>query len=856
MMKKRWFLFMVTLLVFAQSFAIPAHPGSVKVTQPDGSFVTIRLHGDEYLNYTTTVDGYSVVKNAQGAYVYARLDADGQLAPTAIMAHDAADRKVAEKAYLQGVKKNLVPVMTEQSRQMMKTNRARMAQARQAVATKAPKYDYNNFRGLVILVEYNDKPFSRSDYQTIMNDMINKENYTGYTNTNDSKEEYTGSVRDYYADNSNGKFKPQFDVYGPYKINYSQYDAQKTDNSFRILKAAIEAADADVNFKNYDRDGNGAVDLIYFIMAGNGSNFGGNDSRLWWPHRSVLYGNGYIIKDGVYLWDYASSVELYGFTSEPSTVVIDGIGTICHEFSHVLGLPDFYDADYAGSGGASVTPDGWSIMAGGSYNNNGRNPVGYSLFERYAVGFATPQTISAEGSYTLENLSTCNTGYRINTLNPKEFFFLENRQKDKWNSYLPGHGMLVFRVDSTSTEVWEQNAVNNDPSHNYYQLLRAAGYTGKDSGSDPFPGTKKVRSLSPSSSPAKLMSWSGDPAYWALEKIAESSGNVTFNVVNAIVLKSVTLPPSVTVNKNFSVKLDAVCTPAYALKSLKWESENPAVAKVNQEGIVTGVAVGNTTIKVTANESLVATCAVTVEEAQAIETIAAFKQMGDGKEGVLRLNNAQVLFVYDSNVYVRDASGYIVLVNTNLDVKQNDVVNGLVYGKVVIDNGVYQLVGDETIIPTVEAVAGEPAQARVVSLSDVSETDYSDLIVLSGVQMKKTSYLGLSGVYVVDGEKYVRIFNTFGLTKQQLTMPSNYTKLYDITGILTPRVQGSDVIMELGVVKSPVEHNPSGIQGLSVGTSDGKPVYYTLSGRRVENVNVPGIYIMQQGGTTRKLVVR
>ena len=505
-MKRTWSVFILAVLALSQAFAIPVHKGSVKVSQPDGSTVTLRLHGDEYLHFTTTDDGYSVVKNEQGAYVYAQLDAEGQLAPTAIVAHDVAERRVAEVTYLQGVKKRLAPAMTEHSRQMLQTNRKLAAKARRAVAAKAPLYDYNNFRGLVILVEFNDKKFSRTDYKAIMNDMINKENYTGFTATNGRKQAYTGSVRDYFSDNSAGLFKPQFDVYGPYQVNYSQYSPQGSSNAATILSAAVTAADADINYKDYDRDGDGVVDMIYFLIAGNGANYGGNDSRLWWPHRHILYSNrGYVVKDGVYLWDYASSVELAGYTAYPSTVMIDGIGTICHEFGHVLGLPDFYDTDYEETGGESHHPGEWSIMAGGSYMNNGRTPAGYTLFERYAIGFTTPEVITAEGNYSLSAIGSSNTGYRINTLNEKEFFMLENRQQDKWNAYLPGHGMLVFRVDSTNAQVWERNEVNNNPSHNYFELLRADGYQDGAAGSDPFPGTKRVRTLTNTSSPANLI---------------------------------------------------------------------------------------------------------------------------------------------------------------------------------------------------------------------------------------------------------------------------------------------------------------------------------------------------------------
>jgi hypothetical protein len=355
-------------------------------------------------------------------------------------------------------------------------------------------------------------------------------------------------------------------------------------------------------------------------------------------------------------------------------------------------------------------------MAGGSYMNNGRTPAGYTLFERYAVGFTTPEVITAEGNYSLPAIGSSNTGYRINTLNEKEFFMLENRQQDKWNAYLPGHGMLVFRVDSTNAQVWERNEVNNNPSHNYFELLRSDGYQDGAAGSDPFPGTKRVRTLTNTSSPANLMSWSGDPAVWGLENIQESNGVVTFSVFDVNVLKSVELPDSLTLKQHFSTQLEAVCKPVYALKSLKWESDHPEVATVSSEGLVKGISVGKATIKVTANEKLVATCRVTVEASAIIQSIAGYRALNVGETGVLALKDAEVLCVHGSNVYVRDTSGCIVLVDSNVEAQQNDVLNGVVAGELKVVNGVYQLVGETGQIPEITAVAGEEAQPRVVLL--------------------------------------------------------------------------------------------------------------------------------------------
>lgn len=204
------------------------------------------------MSFTTTADGYSVVKNEQGYYVYATLE-QGQLKATTQVAHDAVERKAAELQFLTDIQKYQVPAMSPEKahmKQLVEKREADKRAARIGNGRRAAQYDYTNFKGLVILIEFNDKSFSRDDYKELMDDMLNKENYTGYDN-----QVYTGSVRDYFSDNSAGKFQPQFDAYGPYQVNYSC--KKGNEKASEILRAAVNAADADINFKDYDRDDDG-----------------------------------------------------------------------------------------------------------------------------------------------------------------------------------------------------------------------------------------------------------------------------------------------------------------------------------------------------------------------------------------------------------------------------------------------------------------------------------------------------------------------------------------------------------------------------------------------------------------------
>lgn len=607
-------ILIILVLMTVSMMAIPAKREAVRVTQPDGSTVTILLHGDEWKHFCTTLDGYTIVKDTRGFYVYAEKN-DGQLQPTQLVAHDLAERTAMERAYLADVRKYLAPEMTAQTaaiRQMVGKHQQEALARNRTRARRAA--NTINFKGLIILVEYNDKKFSRDDYKEIMTDMVNKEGYTGYDN-----EVYTGSVYDYFSDNSAGKFKPQFDIAGPYSIDYSQYSPEKTRNLNSLFNAAIDAADEDIDFSQYDLDGNGLVDLIYFIFAGLGSNYSGNDERLIWPCVSGVYAPDYSYKecDGTKLMLCACSTELIGWIENPKSVKIDGIGTICHEFSHVLGLPDFYDVDYDGSGGYSDIPGDWSVMSGGSYNNDGRTPVGYSLYERYSLGFIDePTVIDSIGPYTLEPLCSSLHGYRLNTPHENEYFLFENRQKDlfKWDAYLPGNGMLVHRVEF-DPDIWGSQLINVNPSHNYYEVLCADGYKEGAYASDLFPGINNVRELTNNTSPANLLTWAGEANDYGITNITldSISRNITFSVDN-YELRSLSINENPSIYIGMTYKLTTEYSSPLAVFTLSWASSDDAVATVDEFGDVTGVGVGSCIITATSDLGFEATCEVTVTE--------------------------------------------------------------------------------------------------------------------------------------------------------------------------------------------------------------------------------------------------
>ena len=394
--------------------------------------------------------------------------------------------------------------------------------------------DYSKFRGLIILVNYTDRKFADyvpSNYTPFdfYNDMVNGHDYNGFTLPAGTKVDAMGSVRDYYYDNSFQQFDPHFDVLGPVDVPFACTDAHQF-HCDSIFFAALEALDDEVDFSQYDTDEDGTADMVFFLVAGFGSDNSANDRDYLWPHMNNFTESP--VLDGVNFSLYACSTNMTGEEGDYiSYNNVAGIGTICHEFSHCLGLPDFYDTDAEGSGGTNRNyPMTWSIMASGFRSNMGRNPVGYSLFERYALGFATPTLIEGEGTITVPALEKSNMGYRMNTANPGEFFIIENRQRVKWDKNLAGPGMLIWRVDSSNVDVWENNLVNSNPNRSYYELLRAKFNGMSDSYNDPFPGVAGITSITNATQP-NMRTWDGKLSRYAFVNIAEADSIISFDVI-------------------------------------------------------------------------------------------------------------------------------------------------------------------------------------------------------------------------------------------------------------------------------------------------------------------------------------
>ena len=481
----------VTILSLSKLYAVPATPNPITIQQADGTEITIRLRGDEFFNYKTTLDGYTLIPDDTGILTYAQADMKGKLYSSKVKANNAEKRNLTEKFFVQGLSKNI-----SYTKQNMASRVKRVANS--AVTSSAQKsYPLRGApKSLVILVNFNDLAFVVPAPKIAFSNLLTETGYSGNGGT--------GSARDYFRDNSMGVFDPQFDVVGPYKLPqamayYGENDASGLDKDPRqmVIDACKLASENGVNFSDYDTDKDGIVDNVFIYYAGYNEAEGAPANTVW-PHRWSL--ENYNTKfNGVSVYDYACTSEL----RSKSGSNMCGVGTFCHEFGHVLGLPDYYATNDA----KHQTLSYWNIMDNGPYLNLGRTPPSYSAFDRFYLNWLVPTEIKKPGLYTLDNLNAVNKAYLFTQYgnhnlvgsnpSPVEFFTLENRQNISWDSYLPGHGMLVSHIYYSATD-WADNSPNNNALAMGYDIVEADGIANDATLSgDPFPGTKNVKFYTP-----------------------------------------------------------------------------------------------------------------------------------------------------------------------------------------------------------------------------------------------------------------------------------------------------------------------------------------------------------------------
>jgi len=446
-MKKILTLAVVAMMACSTAMAVPAKPGYQTYVQRDGSRITVQAMGDEFFHYFVTSDGLPVDCDDNGDFYY--LTAAGR---SAVLAHDADRRTAGELTYLQQQRASMQSVETARHKAR------RISARRKAGQTQVPTI--GSPRVPIILVQYTDKKMSNTKQQ------FEAQYKTG-----------PKSVLQYFTDQSNGKYTPQYDIYGIYDLpkQRAYYGGNKDGNdscvATMVYHAIVQAGD-DIDWSQYDNDGDGEADVCIVVYAGVGEAQASRTvpASVWpcqWDLNSGAYyndGPGAQTRNGVLINRFAVFNETYGSSDYGTTM--DGIGTFCHEFSHCLGLPDFYETSY---GHGYYGMGTWSLMNSGCYNGgsiSGDTPVGYSAYEKNFMEWIDLIEPVENTRYTLPvfnaKAEATDQAIKITShLNSNEYFILENRRKQGWDQYIADEGVLITHFTYVADR-WEENTPNNE----------------------------------------------------------------------------------------------------------------------------------------------------------------------------------------------------------------------------------------------------------------------------------------------------------------------------------------------------------------------------------------------------------
>lgn len=533
-MPKRLFYLTALLLLMLSlcAAASPARRSRIVLRQPDGTEIPAILRGDEFHKLLTTEDGCAIAQGEDGFYHYIYFTPEGRRVQTAWRAGDSATP----------------PSVLAQSRNIPHDAMARLAAPRRnraenlrlhSLTPPVPRTQFPAERSiLVILAQFSDLKFryTRDDFAQRL----------GTDAKQYFEDQFVAAGTKFHFDVSSIVTLPNRYAY------YGKNDSEGNDtNPHLMIRDACQLADAEVDFTRYDSDGDGILDNVFVVYAGADEAEGAGDDHIWSHQWFLRDGAGITLTlDGILINSYATTSELM-YNSRGSTV-LTGIGTFCHEYSHTLGLPDFYDTDYEGSGGLS---EGFwsslSLMDSGNRNGGSMTPPYYNAVERWILGLSVPRPL-AEGEQRLSPVHREGDCLILQADKSGEYYIFECRAQEGWDAFIGGAGLLIYHIDRSENAAggkmaalrWKDNSINCNPMHPCADLIEAdlsvvarfatARAEGTLRDLIPrvfFPQEERV-SFTPNTQPAFVF-WSGTGSGLSLTDIRLDGEDIVFNVTGS-----------------------------------------------------------------------------------------------------------------------------------------------------------------------------------------------------------------------------------------------------------------------------------------------------------------------------------
>jgi len=575
-------IFVAVIGLQFNAYAVSAYPYPGDFINPDGSVITIQMHGSPWHNWRTTEDEFTLIFNNDGFLEYAVQDEYGDLQPSGIRARNVRERTDQERDLLRRTPRNLR--FSDGQRDLLRQARGIYDALEEEFEIWAAPTS-GTVRVPIILVDFPDRPF-RVTRQAFYN-MFNQVGY--------NEASRPGSLRDYFLAMSYGALDLRVGVYGPVRMPQTiwHYDHNNTENpqrsgaGGRMARLAVEGAARDhgLNFANYPAPGNtgtgGDAIAVHIIFAGHGQEARAPVVQSIWSHASSFSA---LTLNGRRVNRYSCSPE---FRSNSGTNM-SGIGIVAHELGHsVLRLPDTYDTN-GDTDGRAVDLGRWCLMASGNWAGNGDRPTNLSAELRMMVGWADVVELTTAQAITIPCPSTMSNGvvYRIRTTTTNEYFLLENRQRNAaaghvaWDNGIPASGLLIYHVDRAGVS-WTGNRVVANAARRGVYIKQAGGDVGSTStnrATDPWPQTVGgvLRNSFTDTSVPNSRSWAGANTNRPITNITHNTTtrSVSFNFMGgtsqAVAPQITTQPANRTVNVGQTAQFSVVASGTAPL-TFQWQ---------------------------------------------------------------------------------------------------------------------------------------------------------------------------------------------------------------------------------------------------------------------------------------------